>query len=780
MSKNLIIVESPAKAKTINKFLGDDYVVTSCYGHIRDLPDSGLNIDIENNFEPNYVVSEDKEKVIKELKKLAKAADEIYLATDEDREGEAISWHLCDVLKLNPKKAKRITYTEVTKEAIIHAVQNPRLINMDLVNAQQARRVLDRLVGYEISPVLWKKVRPSLSAGRVQSVAVRLIVEREREIRNFTPVPSFKVVAYFFVTDSNGKKASFKAERASNFKTQADAEKFLQEVVGATFNVSAIEKKPGKRSPSAPFTTSTLQQEASSKLGFSVLNTMRVAQRLYENGHITYMRTDSTNLSETALTALEKEIKKKYGKEYFEQRTYQTKSAGAQEAHEAIRPSHIELPTVDAESDEQRLYELIWKRTIASQMADAKIEKTIIDIKNNKNKETLQAKAEVILFEGFLKVYIQEVDEDAEVDEEAEALIPPVKEGQELGLKEIIATERFTKASARYPEAALVKKLEELGIGRPSTYAPTISTIQKRGYVLKEPREGVERKYNVITLRDNKIVNETKTEITGAEKNKLFPTDIGLLVTDFLVENFKDVLDYNFTADVELQFDKVAEGKKVWSKMIGDFYKPFHKTVETTTKDAERVSGEKLLGTDPASGEPLIVRMGKFGPMAQIGKADEETGKKARFAKLRANQSIETITFEEALELFRLPRTIGQQEGKDVKVSIGRFGPYVQLDKLFVSIPKTFDPYTITFEDAQTLISEKREKDAARLILNFESEGIQVLNGRYGPFIKKDKDNYKIPKGTEAKDLTLEAIQEIIKETPPSKKGKRSWGKKKT
>lgn len=780
MSKNLIIVESPAKAKTINKFLGSDYVVTSCYGHIRDLPDSGLNIDIENNFEPNYVVSEDKEKVIKELKKLAKAADEIYLATDEDREGEAISWHLCDVLKLNPKKAKRITYTEVTKEAIIHAVENPRLINMDLVNAQQARRVLDRLVGYEISPVLWKKVRPSLSAGRVQSVAVRLIVEREREIRNFTPVPSFKVVAYFFVTDSNGKKASFKAERASNFKTQADAEKFLKEVVGATFNVSAIEKKPGKRSPSAPFTTSTLQQEASSKLGFSVLNTMRVAQRLYENGHITYMRTDSTNLSETALTALEKEIKKKYGKEYFEQRTYQTKSAGAQEAHEAIRPSHIELPTVDAESDEQRLYELIWKRTIASQMADAKIEKTIIDIKNDKNKETLQAKAEVILFEGFLKVYIQEVDEDAEVDEEAEALIPPVKEGQELGLKEIIATERFTKASARYTEAALVKKLEELGIGRPSTYAPTISTIQKRGYVLKEPREGVERKYNVITLRDNKIVNETKTEITGAEKNKLFPTDVGLLVTDFLVANFKDVLDYNFTADVELQFDKVAEGKKVWNKMIGDFYKPFHKIVESTTENAERVSGEKLLGTDPASGEPLIVRMGKFGPMAQIGKADEETGKKARFAKLRANQSIETITFEEALELFRLPRTVGQLEGKDVKVSIGRFGPYVQLDKLFVSIPKTFDPYTITFEDAQTLIREKREKDAARLILNFESEGIQVLNGRYGPFIKKDKDNYKIPKGTEAKDLTLEEIQEIIKETPPSKKGKRSWGKKKT
>ena len=779
MSKNLIIVESPAKAKTINKFLGSDYVVTSCYGHIRDLPDSGLNIDIENGFEPNYVVSEDKEKVIKELKKLAKAADEIYLATDEDREGEAISWHLCDVLKLNPLKAKRITYTEVTKEAIIHAVENPRLINMDLVNAQQARRVLDRLVGYEISPVLWKKVKPSLSAGRVQSVAVRLIVERERDIRGFTPVASFKVVAYFFVTDNNGKKASFKAERASNFKTQADAEQFLKEVVGATFKVSAIEKRPGKRSPSAPFTTSTLQQEASSKLGFSVLNTMRVAQRLYENGHITYMRTDSTTLSETALSSIEKEIKKKYGNEYLELRKYQTKHESAQEAHEAIRPSHIEFATVEGESDEQRLYELIWKRTIASQMSDAKIEKTIIDIVNNKNKETLQAKAEVILFDGFLKVYIQEVDEDAEVDENAEALIPPVSEGQELGLKEIIATERFTKPSARYTEASLVKKLEELGIGRPSTYAPTISTVQKRGYVIKEPREGVERKYRVMTLAADKLTSETLTEIVGAEKNKLFPTDIGLLVTDFLVANFKDILDYNFTADVELQFDKVAEGKKVWTKMIGDFYKPFHQTVETTTKDAERVSGEKLLGTDPSSGEPLIVRMGKFGPMAQIGKADEETGKKARFAKLRANQSLETITFEEALELFRLPRTIGQLEGKDVKVSIGRFGPYVQLDKLFVSIPKTHDPYTITFEDAQTLIREKAEKDAARLITNFESEGIQVLNGRFGPFIKKDKDNYKIPKGTEAKDLTLEDVLQIIKDAPPPKKGKRTWGKKK-
>jgi DNA topoisomerase-1 len=779
MSKNLIIVESPAKAKTINKFLGSDYVVTSCYGHIRDLPDSGLNIDIENGFEPNYVVSEDKEKVIKELKKLAKGCDEIYLATDEDREGEAISWHLCDVLKLNPKKAKRITYTEITKEAVVHAVQNPRTINMDLVNAQQARRVLDRLVGYEISPVLWKKVKPSLSAGRVQSVAVRLIVEREREIRGFTPVASFKVVAFFFVTDANGKKSVFKAERASNFKTEAEAEKFLKEVVAAEFKVSAIEKKPGKRSPAAPFTTSTLQQEASRKIGMSVSNTMRVAQRLYENGHITYMRTDSTNLSETAHKALSKEIKSRYGKEFYEQRTYATKSAGAQEAHEAIRPSHMENATVDAEPDEQRLYDLIWKRTIASQMADAQIEKTVIDIVNNKNKETLQAKAEVILFEGFLKVYNESVDEDAELDEEAEALIPPVKEGQVLDLKELIATERFTKASARYTEASLVKKLEELGIGRPSTYAPTISTVQKRGYVVKEARDGVERKYKVLTLNSGKISNETKTEITGAEKNKLFPTDIGMLVTDFLVTNFANILDYNFTADVELQFDKVAEGKKEWSKMIGDFYKPFHKNVESTTKDAERVSGERLLGTDPASGEPLIVRMGKFGPMAQIGKADEETGKKARFAKMRATQSLETITFEEALELFKLPRTLGQLNGKDIKASIGRFGPYIQNDKSFVSIPKDKDPYTINLEDALALIKDKAEKDAAKLILNFEAEGIQVLNGRYGPYIKKEKDNYKIPKDMTAQLLTIEEIQAIIAEQGPTNKGKKKWGGKK-
>ncbi len=782
MSKNLIIVESPAKAKTINKFLGDDYVVTSCYGHIRDLPDSGLNIDVANNYAPNYEVSEEKKDVIKELKKLAKGAKDIYLATDEDREGEAISWHLCDVLGLNPKNAKRITYTEVTESAIKEAVAHPRTINMDLVNAQQARRVLDRLVGYEISPVLWKKVKPSLSAGRVQSVAVRLIVEREREIRGFKTASSYKIVAYFFVTDANGKKVAFKAERPENFKTEAEAENFLKEVTGAEFKVKAIEKKPGKRTPAAPFTTSTLQQEASRKLSFSVAKTMLVAQKLYENGFITYMRTDSPNLSDSALTALENEVNSKYGAKFYKRRNFASKNASAQEAHEAIRPSYIDKSTVEAEYDEQRLYELIWKRTIASQMADAEIEKTVIDISNNKNKENLRAQAEVILFEGFLKVYNEATDEESDSDEETEAQIPPVKEGQVLEMKDITATERFSKALPRYTEASLVKKLEELGIGRPSTYAPTISTVQKRNYVLKETREGVERKYNVLKLTGSKIEKEQKTEITGAEKMKLFPTDIGLLVTDFLVENFKNVLDYNFTADVELQFDKVADGKMVWSKMIDEFYVPFHKTVETTTKESERVSGEKLLGTDPKSGEPLIVRMGRYGPMAQIGKADEETGKKARFAKLRATQSIETITFEEALDLFKLPRVLGQLEEKDVKVSIGRFGPYVQLDKLFVSLKKDQDPYTITFEDALTLISDKRAADASKTIHNFENEGIQVLNGRYGPYIKKGKDNYKIPKDKTAEFLTLEDVMLIIGETGPTKKSFRGGfkGKKKT
>lgn len=769
----MIIVESPAKAKTINKFLGDDYVVTSCYGHIRDLPKGGLNIDIANNYEPQYEITDDKKKVIAELKKLAKAAEHIFLATDEDREGEAISWHLCDVLKLNPKTAKRITYTEITEKAVKAAVNNPRTINMDLVDAQQARRVLDRLVGYEISPVLWKKVKPSLSAGRVQSVAVRLIVEREREIKAFTNVASFKVQAIFIVTDDAGKKVSFKAERSSNFKKQEEAEKFLNELVGAAFNVKHIEKKPGKRTPAAPFTTSTLQQEASRKLGFSVSKTMMMAQRLYENGHITYMRTDSPGLSDFAMQALEAEITSRYGAKYYKKRKYATKNESAQEAHEAIRPSYMDKQVVDGERDEQRLYELIWKRTVASQMADAEIEKTVIDIANDKNSDLLQANAEVIVFEGFLKVYTETRDEELEDDneEESEALIPPVKPGQALDLKEMTATERFTKPAPRYTEASLVKKLEELGIGRPSTYAPTISTIQKRTYVVKEARDGMERRYRVLTLKNDKVELNEKTEITGAEKNKLFPTDIGLLVSDFLLENFPNIMDYNFTASVEQRFDDIATGKTVWSKMIDDFYKPFHETVETTEKESKRVTGERLLGIDPVSGEPVIARMGRFGPMAQIGKADEETGKKARFAKLRNTQSIETINLEEALELFRLPRVLGQFEDKDVKANLGRFGPYVQLDKMFVSLKKEQDPYTITLEDAIELISTKREADDKKLIHNFEEHDIQILNGRYGPYIKKGKENYKIPKGTVAENMLLDDVLEIIKNTTPAKKG---------
>lgn len=771
MSKNLIIVESPAKAKTINKFLGKDYVVTSCYGHIRDLPDSGLAIDVANNYEPDYVVNEDKKDVIKELKKLAKSAEEIFLATDEDREGEAISWHLCDVLKLNPKTAKRITYTEVTEKAIKQAVSNPRTINMDLVNAQQARRVLDRLVGYEISPVLWRKVKPSLSAGRVQSVAVRLIVERERDIRGFNTVGSYKVTAFFFVTDEKGKKSVFKAEKPTNFKTEKEAAQFLNDVADAEFKVHSIEKKPGKRTPTAPFTTSTLQQEASRKLGFSVSRTMLVAQKLYENGHITYMRTDSTNLSETALEGLEKEINKRYGKNYFKKRKYTTKSESAQEAHEAIRPSNISNQEIAAETDEQRLYDLIWKRTIACQMADAEIEKTIIDILNNKNKEALKATAEVVLFDGFLKVYNEGTDDEGDGEEATESLIPPVKEGQVLDLKEMTATERFTKAAPRYTEASLVKKLEELGIGRPSTYAPTISTIQKRNYVVKESRDGVERKYKVYTLKAGKVANEVKTEITGAEKSKLFPTDIGSVVTDFLIENFGSVLDYNFTADVEQQFDRIAEGKKEWHQMIDDFYKPFHATVETTTTEAKRATGERELGNDPVSGEPVIARMGRYGPMVQIGKQDEnDETKKPRFAKLRPTQSIETITLEEAMELFKLPRVLGTADNKDVKASIGRFGPYVQLDKTFASIPKDKDPYTITLEDALTLIRAKDEANASKVIHNFEEEGIQVLNGKYGPYIKKGKDNYRIPKDKSAEHLTIEEVQMIIGEQGPTKK----------
>ncbi|MFN8309071.1 MAG: type I DNA topoisomerase [Chitinophagales bacterium] len=775
MSKNLVIVESPAKAKTINKFLGDDFVVTSSYGHIRDLPDKGLAIDLEKNYTPQYEVNEDKEKVVKELKKLAKGSKEIYLATDEDREGEAIAWHLCAVLDLDPKKAKRITYTEITEKAVKNAVNNPRKINLNLVDAQQARRVLDRLVGYELSPVLWRKVKPSLSAGRVQSVAVRLIVEREREIKTFKATSSFKITAAFLVKDGK-KTVTLKAESPAKFNQEKDALKFLKELIGASFSVQSIEKKPSKRTPSAPFTTSTLQQEASRKLGFSVTRTMIVAQKLYEAGHITYMRTDSTSLSDLALADLATEIKSRYGNEYFKQRKYVTKNESAQEAHEAIRPSYVNNITAGSDNDEQRLYDLIWKRTVASQMSEAELEKTIISIQNDKNNELLQASGEMVLFDGFLKVYAETADEDADdSDEEKETLLPILKKGDDLDLKEMQALERFSKPLPRYTEASLVKKLEELGIGRPSTFAPTIGTVQKRGYVVKETREGVERKLRLLTLAEGKISSSEKTEITGAEKNKLFPTDIGGLVNDFLVENFKKVLDFNFTASVEKQFDEIAEGKIKWNKMIDDFYQPFHENIETTTKESKRVTGERALGEDP-SGEPVIARMGRFGPMVQIGRTDDES-KKPRFAKLRATQSIETITYEEAMELFKLPRIVGEFEGKEMKVSIGRFGPYVQHDGKFVSLKKEHDPYAITADEAIELIKAKRESDANKTIAEFKEHDIFVLNGRFGPYIKKGKDNYKIPKGTSAEHLTVEDCLQIIGEAGPPKKGGAKGGR---
>ncbi len=770
--KNLIIVESPSKAKTINKYLGDNYVVTSSYGHIRDLPDKGVAIDIDNGYLPQYEVSEDKKKLVAELKKLAKDAAEIYLATDEDREGEAISWHLCHVLNLDPKKAKRITYTEVTEKAIKNAINNPRKLNLDLVNAQQARRVLDRLVGYELSPVLWKKVKPSLSAGRVQSVAVRLIVERERDVKNFTAVSSFKVTANFFVSDANGKKTTLKAESNTKFNQEKDAQQYLNELRNALFSVQNIEKKPAKRSPSAPFTTSTLQQEASRKLGFSVLRTMRLAQNLYEAGHITYMRTDSTSLSDVALADIATEIKNRYGAPFHKRKQYVTKNESAQEAHEAIRPSNVSNMEVDAERDEQRLYELIWKRTVASQMSDAELERTIISIQNNSNKDILNATGEVVVFEGFLKVYAEGNDEEPDADSDEATLLPPVKVGQELLLKEMNATERFTKPLPRYTEASLVKKLEELGIGRPSTYAPTISTIQQRSYVVKESREGTERKYRILTLKNSEVSAETKTEITGAEKMKLFPTDIGSLVTDFLVENFGSVLDYGFTAKVEEQFDEIAFGKLEWNTMIDGFYKPFHATVSQTEKEAKRVTGERLLGQDPESGEPVYARMGRYGAMVQIGKADDDT-KKLRFASLRPGQSIETITFDEAMTLFKLPRLLGEFESKEIKVNVGRFGPYILHNNKFVSLKKEHDPYTISLEEGIELIQAKREAEANALIHDFAEEGIQVLKGRFGPYIKKGKDNFKIPKGVEAATITLQEVLEIVKAGPAPKKGAR-------
>src|SRR5882757_1365138 len=745
MAKNLLIVESPAKAKTIEKILGEDFEVKSCYGHIRDLAKGDMGIDIKNNYKPNYIVPEDKEKVVKELKSLAKKSGEVWLATDEDREGEAISWHLCEVLGLDPLTTKRIVFHEITKPAIQSAVAKPRTVDMDLVNAQQARRILDRIVGFELSPVLWRKMsmKNNLSAGRVQSVAVRIIAEREREINAFTSVSSFKIEALFTSKDVSGKLVTFSAEGKKQASAE-NAENFLKGCIGADYTVTDIQVKPGKKTPAAPFTTSTLQQEASRKLGYGVSRTMLLAQKLYESGKITYMRTDSVNLSETAMDAITQQIGSQYGKRYIQSRKYKNKNESAQEAHEAIRPTYMDAMTVD-DADVRRLYELIWKRTMASQMADAELEKTIAKIQISTNKEELTASGEVLKFDGFLKVYMEDRDEDEVTEEDGqEGMLPPLSVQQKLPLKEMRAVERFTRPLPRYTEASLVKKLEELGIGRPSTYAPTISTILKRGYVEKRDKEGVKRDFRILELKNDSIRKLVEQENTGAEKSKMFPTDLGLVVTDFLKQYFDDIMDYHFTARIEEEFDEVAQGKMVWSKMIDDFYNPFKKDVENTIENAERIKGERELGIDPHSGKKVMARMGRYGAMVQIGDVNDE--EKPRFAKLKNTQSIETISYDEAMELFRLPRILGSFEDSDVVVNIGRFGPYIAHDKKFYSLGKEYDPYSITFEECIPIIVEKRAAKEQRTIKVFEKEKIQLLRGPYGPYIKQGLRNYKLSK----------------------------------
>ncbi len=756
MSKNLVIVESPAKAKTIEGFLGKDYTVRSSFGHVRDLVKKGYGIDIEKNFTPTYEVQPEKERVIAELKKLSKGADTVWLASDEDREGEAISWHLFETLGLEKKKTKRIVFHEITKSAIQNAIANPREIDINLVNAQQARRILDRLVGFELSPILWRKIRPSLSAGRVQSVAVRLIVEREREIQNFKSTSAFKVAALFIV----GGKAVLKAELENRFKTEAEATSFLEKCKGAIYSINSIETKPAKRSPSAPFTTSTLQQEASRKLGFSVSQTMVVAQRLYEAGKITYMRTDSVNLSETAMSQAKEAITKDYGVKYHNPRQFKTKSKGAQEAHEAIRPTYISNPSIDGERNEQRLYELIWKRTIASQMSDAELEKTTVKVGISTTSEQFVAQGEVLKFDGFLKVYMESKDDDESEDEENSSILPPMNQGDKLQLKEITATERFTHHPARYTEASLVKKLEELGIGRPSTYAPTISTVQKRNYVEKTDREGSPRNFTMLTFEGTKITKDIKTENTGAEKSKLFPTDIGMVVNDFLIQYFPDILDFNFTARVEEEFDEIAEGKMKWTDMLEEFYTPFHKTVEKTTENSERASGERALGKDPKTGKPVIVRIGRFGPLAQIGETNEETGEKATFASLRKEQSIETITLEDALDLFKLPMNLGVYKEKEVIIGVGRFGPYVKWGEQYISIPRTEDPTKVDMDRAIELISEKELADAP--IAYSHGKPITKGKGRFGPFIKHGDLFINVPRAYNFDNLSQSDIDELV------------------
>ena len=768
MAKNLVIVESPAKAKTIEGFLGKEYTVKSSYGHVRDLNKNSLSVDIENDFEPEYEISDDKKALVAELRNRSKASDTVWLASDEDREGESISWHLYEALDLKKKDTKRIVFHEITKTAILNAIENPRDIDMGLVAAQQARRVLDRLVGYELSPLLWKKVKPSLSAGRVQSVAVRLIVEREEEIKNFVQTSAYRITAQF-TFEKEEQEYNLLAELPHRFDTEEETRKFIESCINASYKVESIEKKPATRQPAPPFTTSTLQQEAARKLGFSVANTMRVAQQLYESGKITYMRTDSVNLSSLALGMAKKEIAANYGAEYVKTRQYHTKTKGAQEAHEAIRPTYLDQHTIKGTADERKLYELIWKRTIASQMADAQMERTNVNIGISTNDKQFVATGEVILFDGFLKVYMESYDDDRA--EDTSAILPPIEKGTMLDMEKMEAQQRYTRHPLRYTEASLVKKMEELGIGRPSTYAPTISTIQKREYVTKGDVKGEPQSFKIITLKNGKITEKMGKENYGAEKGKLLPTDIGVLVNKFLTQYFESIIDYNFTANVEKEFDKIAEGKRKWNAMIKDFYKGFHKQIVSTTETSGKFSGEKMLGVDPASGKKVYVKVGRFGPVAQIG--DTESEEKPRFAGLKKDMSIESVTLEEVLKLFDFPRILGEYEGKEITVAVGRFGPYVKHDNKFYSLAKTDDPAMVDCDRAIEIINEKRQKDLDNIILTFDQDpDLRVLNGRFGPYISYKKGNYKIPKGTEPSTLTYEQCMAIVEDPKNAPKKK--------
>ena len=771
MQKNLVIVESPAKAKTIEKFLGNDFKVMSSYGHIRDLKKRELSIDIDS-LTPDYEIPLEKEKVVKELKQNARNAEKVWLASDEDREGEAISWHLCEVLGLDEKKTNRIVFHEITKPAILEAIQNPRHLDMNLVNAQQARRVLDRLVGFKLSPVLWRKVKPSLSAGRVQSVAVRLVVEREREIKAFKSEAFYRVYGTFAVTNEDGSMSEVKAEVPTRFKNHDEVIEFLKCCEKSTFTVESVNKKPLRRSPAPPFTTSTLQQEAARKLGFTVSQTMMVAQHLYENGRITYMRTDSVNLSALCLNASKNEIVKMWGEEYSKTRQYHTQSKGAQEAHEAIRPTDMSCTSIDGTQQEKRLYDLIWKRTAASQMADAEIEKTTVNISVSESPEIFVAGGEVVKFDGFIKVYHESTDDDDLRDDDNVRLLPPIKEGQGLTRREVSAIQRYTQSPLRYNEASLVHKLEELGIGRPSTYAPTISTIQQRDYVHKGDKKGEERTYTIDILKGKQITQQTRSEIAGSDKGKLIPTDIGIVVNEFLMQYFPGIMDYNFTAKVEQKFDEIAEGTEHWTDMMKDFYKDFEPEVEKTLNArSEHKAGEREIGIDPKSGKPVFVKIGRFGPVVQIGSADD--AEKPQFAQLPSDMSMETLTMEEAMELFKLPRTVGEYEGKTITIGAGRFGPYIFHNKKYVSLPKGADPLTFTLEDSIKLIEDKRKEERERHLKKFEEDAkLEVLNGRYGPYIAYDGKNFRLPKNLHerAAELTYEECMEIINNTPVKKK----------